>query len=58
MLVPPADPAALAGTIGRLLEDPELREQQGDAGRKRVEESFDAEKVADELVERFRACAR
>jgi glycosyltransferase involved in cell wall biosynthesis len=58
LLVPPADPGALAGAIGRLVRDPELRERQGDAGRDRVEESFSVEKVANELIARFEACAR
>jgi colanic acid/amylovoran biosynthesis glycosyltransferase len=57
-LVPPADPAALARAIGRLIEEPELRVQQGDAGRRRVEENFALEKVVDELIARFEACAR
>lgn len=58
VMVPPDDPAALAEAIGRLVEDPELRERQGDAGRERVEESFSLEKVANELIVRFEACAR
>jgi colanic acid/amylovoran biosynthesis glycosyltransferase len=58
VMVPPADPTALADAIGRLIQDPELREQQGDAGRERVEESFSLEKVADELIARFETCAQ
>ena len=58
VMVPPADPTALAEAIGRLIQDPELREQQGDAGRERVEESFSLEKVADELIARFETCAQ
>jgi glycosyltransferase involved in cell wall biosynthesis len=58
VLVPPADPTALAEAIGRLIQDPELREQQGDAGRERVEESFSVEKVADELIAHFETCAQ
>ena len=56
-MVPPADPTALAEAIGRLIQDPELREQQGDAGRERVEERFSLEKVAGELIARFETCA-
>jgi colanic acid/amylovoran biosynthesis glycosyltransferase len=58
VMVPPADPTTLAEAIGRLIQDPELREQQGDAGRERVEESFSLEKVADELIARFETCAQ
>jgi colanic acid/amylovoran biosynthesis glycosyltransferase len=57
IMVPPADPTALAEAIGRLIQDPELREQQGDAGRERVEKSFSLGKVADELIARIETCA-
>jgi len=36
LLVPPNDPGALAGAIGRLLDDEELRSRLGLAGRERV----------------------
>jgi len=36
LLVAPNDPGALAGAIGRLLDDPELRARLGAAGRERV----------------------
>jgi len=36
LLVPPDDPGALAGAIGRLLDDPGLRLRLGSAGRERV----------------------
>ncbi len=36
LLVPPDDPGALAGAIGRLLDDEELRRRLGAAGRERV----------------------
>jgi glycosyltransferase involved in cell wall biosynthesis len=36
LLVPPNDPGALAGAIGRLLDDEELRSRLGTAGRERV----------------------
>ncbi len=39
-LVPPADPAALAGAITSLLEDRERAERMGAAGRRRAEEEF------------------
>lgn len=43
MLVPPADPVAMANAIGRYLADPEKRIRHGRAGRKRVEERFSME---------------
>ncbi len=57
VMVPPADPTALAEAIGRLIQDPELRKRQGDAGRERVEESYSQEEIAGELIARFQACA-
>lgn len=41
LLVPPADPIAIAGAIRRLLDDPALRDRLQAAGRQRVEERFD-----------------
>lgn len=41
LLVPPRDPAALAGAIVRLLQDEPLRRRIGAAGQKRVEAQFD-----------------
>ncbi len=40
LLVPPDDPGALAGAIGRLLDDPSLRARLGAAGRERVVSRF------------------
>ena len=40
MLVPPADPDALAAAIKRLLDDEPLRRKMGELGRKRVEANF------------------
>jgi glycosyltransferase involved in cell wall biosynthesis len=40
LLVAPDDPGALAGAIGRLLDDPALRAQLGSAGRQRVVSRF------------------
>jgi colanic acid/amylovoran biosynthesis glycosyltransferase len=57
VMVPPADPTALAEAIGRLIQDPELREQQGDAGREKVEESYSKKEIVGELIARFQACA-
>jgi glycosyltransferase involved in cell wall biosynthesis len=45
LLVPPRDARALADTIRRLLEDPELRGRMGSAGRERAERDFGIETV-------------
>jgi colanic acid/amylovoran biosynthesis glycosyltransferase len=41
ILVPPAQPQALAGALIRLANDPGLREKMGRAGRTRIEADFD-----------------
>ncbi|CAB3909903.1 glycosyltransferase family 4 protein [Achromobacter anxifer] len=48
LLVPPNDPAALAGALESLLADPALRRQMGDAGREliRGQGLFSAERTA------------
>jgi len=56
LLVPPKDPVTLADAIERLVKDPKLRKRLGEAGRKRVEDSFAVERVVAELVRRFEAC--
>jgi hypothetical protein len=40
LLAPSRDPASVAGHICRLLADPILRRQFGEAGRRAVEENF------------------
>jgi glycosyltransferase involved in cell wall biosynthesis len=47
LLVPPADPSALAAALLRLLRDPAERARMGAAGRRRV----DAEFLVDRMVE-------
>ena len=44
---PPRDPAALAAVIGRLIEDPGLRDRLGRAGRASAEVRFDRARLAD-----------
>lgn len=46
LLVPPADSAALARAVTRLLTDTELRQRLGQAGRQRAEICFDTRVVA------------
>jgi alpha-maltose-1-phosphate synthase len=45
-LVPPADPAALASAVRRLLADPERAAAFGRAGRRRVEAEFSWDRIA------------
>jgi glycosyltransferase involved in cell wall biosynthesis len=47
LLVPVRDPAATAGAIARLAGDPDLRASMGEAARRRVEERFSWDAVAD-----------
>ena len=49
-LVPVRDPARLADAIVRLLKDPTLRREMGDAARARAEERFDERRVAATVV--------
>jgi phosphatidylinositol alpha 1,6-mannosyltransferase len=56
-LVPPGDPAALAGAVARLAADPALRAAQGHAGRQRVlGRSWQA--LGDELIGHYEAVLR
>jgi len=43
LVVPPRDPDALRSAIRQLLDDPSLRQNLGEAGRKRVESQFTLE---------------
>jgi hypothetical protein len=45
LLVPPGDEAALADTLARLIESPDLRRALGQAGRARLESEFAVEKT-------------
>jgi len=49
LVFPSENPAALANALNRLLADPDLRRQMGQASRKRVEERFTAERMCREL---------
>jgi len=53
LLVPPAEPGALADAIQSLLEDAELRHRLGESGRQRVLENYDIVGVAAQLVREF-----
>lgn len=51
LLVEPGDEEALAEGLGRLLDDPALREKLGEAGRKVVVERFDVRQNVAKLAE-------
>ena len=50
LLVPPADPAALAAAVNELLADPERARRMGEAGRRRAVEQFSWRAVAERTV--------
>lgn len=50
LVVPPRDPAALAGAIERLLSDPGLREEMGQRARERVEKEFSHQRMIDSTL--------
>jgi glycosyltransferase involved in cell wall biosynthesis len=54
MLVPPADPAPLAGALEALIASAPLRSSLGAAGRERVSQAFCARAAAGELARRIR----
>lgn len=54
LLVAPSDADALAGAIGRLIDDADLRRRLGAAGRRRVIEKYDLARNAERLAEIFR----
>jgi glycosyltransferase involved in cell wall biosynthesis len=53
LLVPPADAAALAGALARLLDDAAARRDLGAKAREKVAERFDAERNVRLLLEHF-----
>ncbi|MDP8236999.1 MAG: glycosyltransferase [Candidatus Erginobacter occultus] len=54
LVVPPGDPPALARALNRILDDPALAEEMGRRGRKRVEEEFTKEKMAERTFLMYR----
>ncbi|GAA2741184.1 MULTISPECIES: glycosyltransferase family 4 protein [Kitasatospora] len=54
LAVPTADAGALAGALGRLLDDPELRARLGAAGRERVLANFTWQRAAELTADRYR----
>jgi glycosyltransferase involved in cell wall biosynthesis len=57
LLVPPRDPGALASALDSLLADPARAEALGAAGRRRAEESFDADTAASQILRLYEARA-
>ncbi len=53
LLVPPADPRALAEALRRLAGDAALRRQMGQAGRQRVHQEFDEQLVFQRLEQGY-----
>lgn len=58
LLVPVDDPAALADAIATLLADPERRRRMGEAGRRRVAETFTIDSMVDKTAEVYREVSR
>jgi glycosyltransferase involved in cell wall biosynthesis len=54
LLVPPRDPAALAGAIGTLAVDPERRVRMGTAGHKKAIHEFDQQHCIDLTLATYR----
>ncbi len=54
LVVPSADPAALAGAISQLLAAPERRREMGQAARSRVVAEFSAEAMVESILEVYR----
>lgn len=53
LLVPPDDPAALAGAINELLDDPARRKQMGEAARARILREYTWEHAAEKIAARL-----
>ena len=58
LLVPPDDVPALAGAIGRLLADSDLRRQMGQKARQRVESDYSLQSTTNRHLELYREVTR
>lgn len=57
-MVPPGDEASLARAVSRLIEDPELGQRMGSAGRARVERHFDLRDKTRAIISLYEAMLR
>ena len=53
LLVPPADPRAIAAAVEQLIRDPQLALHLGRRARQRVKERFDIDRNVGEIADRF-----
>lgn len=58
LIVPPLDPAALAGALSQVIERPELRAAFGRQGRQRVVEKYATERCADLYAQAYGLAVR
>ena len=58
IIVPPANPEAIASAIGRLAQSAELRSQMGAAARARAVENYSMGEMAARTLALYRACVR
>ena len=57
IMVPPADPGALADALEQLIRNPTLCSALGAAGRQKIEEQFSIERTVAELAARIQAAS-
>jgi len=58
VFVPPGDPQAMAQTVRRLKDDPDVRAEMGARGRAYVEEHFDRAELTEQLAELMEKMAK
>jgi glycosyltransferase involved in cell wall biosynthesis len=58
IIVPGREAAPLADAIATMSGDPRLRQEMGEAGRRRVEREFSIERMVDDYRKAYEACSR